>query len=433
MSGASKHPRGLPYIVGNEAAERFSYYGMKSILIVFMTSYLRTRDGIPDPMTPAEATFWYHLFGVGNYLFPLFGALVADIVWGKYRTIILLSIVYCVGHLILALDDTRAGLLLGLTVIAIGSGGIKPCVSAHLGDQYVHAGSARISQGYSLFYLAINVGALLSTILIPRILASYGPSVAFLVPGIFMACATIVFWLGRHRYARVAPTPWRVYCRELSQPGELRSLVRVGGFFCAISVFWSLFDQIGSSWVLQAEKMERVISLPFFGSFTVLPAQIQAINPFLIITLTPLFTWLVYPALENRRWLSVRGKVMTGMLLASASFVVVGVAQYWILQGYPVSIGWQCVACVILTTAEVLVSVTTLELAYTHAPQTSKSLVMSLYLLSVALGNGLAATYNGYLTGVFGDPESVSYFLFFAALPVMASVVVGRFLRMNFR
>ena len=166
----TKHPKGLPYIVGNEAAERFSYYGMKAILVVFMTSYLMDRAGARSVMTEGEATFWYHIFGMANYVVPVFGALIADALWGKYRTIILLSLVYCLGHLSLAIDDTRLGLGFGLALIAIGSGGIKPCVSAHLGDQYQHEDVAHRSEGYSLFYIAINLGAFLSTLATPLLL-----------------------------------------------------------------------------------------------------------------------------------------------------------------------------------------------------------------------------------------------------------------------
>lgn len=426
MSDRQAHPVGLPFIVGNEAAERFSYYGMKSILVVFMTTMLMNANGSPAPMSSSEATFWYHLFGVGNYLFPIVGAIVADVWWGKYRTIMVLSLVYCVGHAILAVDDTRLGLFLGLTVIAIGAGGIKPCVSAHLGDQYRESGNPRISQGYSLFYVAINVGALISTLLIPIILAWYGPRVAFAVPGIVMAFATVVFWCGRNRYTRVPPTPLSRYISELRSPAGRQALARIGALFVFVSVFWALFDQSGSSWVLQAERMNRTLELPLVGSVTVLPAQVQAINPFLIIVLTPLFSWRVYPFFERRGLLSTRAKIGCGMVLAGCSFMLVALAQHWILQGQDVSILWQCAAFLVLTVAEVMVSVTTLEVAYTHAPRASTSLVTAFYLLSVSLGNGIAALYNGYLTGLCGGPESVSYFMFFAAVVFVASLGVKR-------
>lgn len=424
-----RHPPGLGYIVGNEAAERFSYYGMKSILVVFMTTQLVTRGGISDSMSPSEATFWYHIFTMGNYLFPLVGALLADVVWGKYPTIIWLSLVYCVGHFVLALDSTRLGLLVGLSLIAIGAGGIKPCVSAHLGDQYRGEQTARISEGYSLFYIAINMGAFASSLLIPWLLEAYGAHVAFGVPGIFMALATVVFWLGRHRYQRIPPTRWSDYVHDLMQPAKRRALRHLALIFVLVAAFWALFDQMGSSWVLQAERMDRTIMLPLLGEVTILASQIQAINPLLILILTPTFAWWLYPWCERRGLLSLVGRIVVGMILAGVAFGIVALAQYWLVQRINVSIGWQVLAYVVLTVSEVMVSVTTLELTYTHSPRVSKSFVTSFYLLSIALGNGVAALYNGCLAGVFGGPETVSYFTFFAALPVIASLGAWMVLR----
>jgi POT family proton-dependent oligopeptide transporter len=418
------HPKGLAYIVGNEAAERFSYYGMKSILVVFMTTHLVTRSGEPNTMTSAEATFWYHIFGVGNYVFPLLGALLADVVWGKYRTIIALSLVYCAGHGVLAFDSTRLGLAIGLMLIAFGAGGIKPCVSAHLGDQYRGSASGLISSGYSFFYFAINVGALVSTVCIPLVLATYGPHVAFALPGIFMAIATLVFWCGRHRYVRAEPTRWTTYRAVFRGRENLIKWRNLSLLYFLLSTFWALFDQIGSSWVLQAERMERVVSLPFVGSFEILSSQLQAINPLLILVLTPLFALKIYPWCERRGWFGTAERLWLGMALAGLSFAIAGVAQARINGDDNVSVIWQVGAYVVLTVAEVLVSVTALQLAYTQAPRASTSLVTSLYLISVAFGNLWTALYNGWFASALGGPDTARYYLFFATLPIVASVAV---------
>ena len=163
-------PSGIPYIVGNEAAERFSFYGMKAILAVFMTEYLLDGSGNSAVMGDADAKFYLHSFVVAGYLFPLAGAILADWFFGKYRTILWLSIIYCLGHLSLALDETRFGLGLGLSLIAIGTGAIKPCVSAHVGDQFGANNRHLLSRVFGWFYLAINLGALASTLLTPILL-----------------------------------------------------------------------------------------------------------------------------------------------------------------------------------------------------------------------------------------------------------------------
>ena len=128
-------PKGIPYIILNEAAERFSFYGMKGILVIYMTKYLFLETGEAN-LSEENAKAYFHLFTSAVYFFPIIGALISDIFLGKYKTIILLSLVYCLGHLTLAIDPSKFGLSVGLTLIAIGSGGIKPCVSAHLGDQF---------------------------------------------------------------------------------------------------------------------------------------------------------------------------------------------------------------------------------------------------------------------------------------------------------
>ena len=161
-TATERMPSGIPYIVGNEAAERFSFYGMKTILVVFMTKYLMDSAGGPDFFTDTEAREGMAWFVASAYFFPIIGALIADAVLGKYMTIILLSIVYCLGHLTLAIDDTRIGLALGLGLIAVGSGGIKPCVSAHVGDQFGQTNASLLPKVFGWFYFSINVGALAS-------------------------------------------------------------------------------------------------------------------------------------------------------------------------------------------------------------------------------------------------------------------------------
>ena len=156
---SKKWPAGIPYIIGNEAAERFSFYGMKAILVIFMTQHLVDGAGAPAVLGEREATSLYHLFTSAVYFTPLLGALLADVFFGKYRTILGLSLVYCLGHLALALDDTRLGLSIGLGLIAAGSGGIKPCVSAHVGDQFGRGNWRLVSKVFQAFYWIINFGS----------------------------------------------------------------------------------------------------------------------------------------------------------------------------------------------------------------------------------------------------------------------------------
>lgn len=347
-SDANRWPSQVRYILGNEAAERFSYYGMKGILALYITNVLmQTRD---------YATTVIHLFGFVNYFMPMIGAWVSDRLWGRYHTILWISLCYCAGHGVMALSDLVQGvdgkllcLWVGLGLIAFGSGGIKPCVSAFMGDQFRPDQRHLLQKAYAAFYWSINLGSTASFFVIPFIRKSYGYSWAFGVPGIAMAIATLVFWTGTRRYVRVRPAGdpnwlWKLYWlylllavlvlseaigRRLDLSVVQRIIVDVaagllvigwvtrkflletdrqdqpqhgaffavswyaltkpadaaagtdGGFwrmarrrftaasvddtisvwrilaiFALIPVFWALFDQTFSTWVLQAEKMQ---------------------------------------------------------------------------------------------------------------------------------------------------------------------------------
>jgi len=411
-------PGGIPFIIGNEAAERFSYYGMKAILVVFMTTLLAGHDGQPQPMGAGEAKFWYHAFSSAIYFFPLVGAILADFLLGKFPTIMLLSIVYCAGHAALALDETRTGLAIGLALIAIGSGGIKPCVSAHVGDQFGPSNEHLLTRVFSWFYFAINLGAFASSLLTPWLLDRHGPWLAFGVPGLFMAVATLIFWLGRHTFVHVPPAGFGPLKESLGPEGRA-AICRLSIVYLFVAVFWALFDQTGSSWVLQAERLDRT-----FAGIEWLPSQVQAVNPLLVLAFIPLFSYVVWPALERFVPMPPLARIGLGLFLAAASFGIIAWAEHLIEAGGRPSIGWQVGAYAVLTAAEIMVSVTCLEFSYTQAPLPLKSLVMSLYLLSVSAGNLLAAGVNWLTTAADGAAlvTGTTYYLLFAAAMAAAAI-----------
>ena len=162
-------PGGVPYIVGNEAAERFSFYGMKAILVVFMTQYLMSAGREASFLNEAEAREAMSWFVASAYFFPVIGAIIADAILGKYLVIMILSWVYVLGHACLAMMDLpgpmleatmepKGWLMAGLFLIAVGSGGIKPCVSAHVGDQFGRGNKHLLSTVFGWFYFSINFG-----------------------------------------------------------------------------------------------------------------------------------------------------------------------------------------------------------------------------------------------------------------------------------
>lgn len=424
-------PRSIPYLIGNELAERFSYYGMKAVLVIFMTQYLMDSNQVLAPMSVADARGWYHMFNSANYFFPIIGSLIADVIWGKYKTILWLSIVYCLGHLCLALDDTRMGLTIGLTLIAMGAGGIKPVVSSNIGDQFTAKNKHLLEKIFGIFYLSINVGAFLAVIITPLLLKHYGPSIAFGFPGILMLLATIVFRIGKGKSVIMPPVGWQQYKKDIFSPQGKKAILSLGILYFFVSIFWALFDQGGSAWVLQAQQMDRVIDLRFWIfqydwlKFELLAAQIKAANPILVLLMIPLFTGVIYPAVNKVYTLKPMRKMAIGMFLAALSYVAAAIIESQIRAGVQVNVAWQMVGYILLTAGEIMLSVTGLEFSYTQAPNSMKSFIMGLWMLSMSLGNLFAAAVNFLIQRKDGTVmlDGPAYFMFFAILMIVNMVI----------
>jgi POT family proton-dependent oligopeptide transporter len=540
-------PKGVKYIIGNEGCERFSFYGMKSILQVHLTT-LFVAGGMYEQLGEENAQEMVHLFVAGVYAFPMIGAIIADRLLGKYHTILWLSLVYCLGHLVLSIgENSIGGMAIGLGLIAIGSGGIKPCVSAHVGDQFGKGNWNLVGRVFQAFYFIINFGSFFATLMIPFIRSNpdkiwilrdhpeYATSVAFAIPGILMFLATIAFWMGRHVFVHVPPHPggkvglldsigatllfmgfiglplfgWGVlsfstnvvltlssvliglwvfeerqaieqddgflavmfhsvealfkgdnkktiasldaevgedsiqrhwfFSSAAKRFGEEaaegpRAVLRIISIFFLVSVFWALFDQHASSWVRQAQRMNLDLVLPWSTSdadgksvpavLSMLPSQISALNPLMVMALIPFNTFFLYPFISKRGWEMTPLRRMTiGMMTASLAFVVVAMIQVRINAGGDedmISVLWQFFPYLIMTQAEVMVSITGLEFAYTQAPTRMKSTIMGFWLLSVSLGNKLTAVVTK-----LPDMDLLTSFWAFAALMGVAAVLFG--------
>jgi POT family proton-dependent oligopeptide transporter len=409
-----KLPTGIPHIIGNEAAERFSFYGMKAILAVFLTKYLMDGNGNPDLMSEKEATAWVHFFNTGVYLTPIVGAIVADRFFGKYKTIIFLSIVYCCGHFALALDETRNGVFLGLMLIAIGAGGIKPCVSAHVGDQFGEKNSHMLPKIFGWFYFSINLGAFTSMLLTPYALENWGPAWAFGIPGGLMVIATIVFWMGRKLFVHI-PAAGKDFTKDTFSPEGMKITMKLILIYLFVAMFWALFDQTSSKWVFQAQKMNMEV----FG-MKILPSQMQSLNPILVLTFIPIFSYVLYPFLGRFFEVTPLRKIAIGFFISIGAFALPMWIESRIQVGEAPSILWQALAYVLITAAEIMISITCLEFSYTQAPKSMKSFIMGLFMASVALGNLFTALVN-----MFGpaDLTGVAYYKFFTICIAVTAVL----------
>jgi proton-dependent oligopeptide transporter, POT family len=524
QQSSNKMPSSIWYIIGNEAAERFNYYGLRAILVTFMVAQFYNPMGSEDPavVQAAEATAnaKTHDFVAMSYLLPLFGGMVADWFWGKYKTILYLSLVYAVGNILLATSVTNEAVFTSaLMLIAMGAGGIKPCVSANVGDQFGEHNQHLMSQAFSYFYAAINGGSLLSILMIPYLKANYGAQVAFGVPAIAMIIATIFFYAGRDKYVKVPPKgdsnktmifatafislvvsylvfdkfgtyffgkdyqggtgpilgAWGIMIvivafifkkQWFAAPGNfvginlyaltnggfnaaaqkygdttiegIRSVWRIFSVFAFIPIFWALWDQSQSEWVVQAGKMD----LKWFG-LNWQAEQISFVNAGFILAFIPLFNFVVFPLIEKMGVkITPLRKLGAGFVLTALSFVMIALIQTQIdgieaqcaangtlykdlAATMKPNISLQIYAFIILTAGEVLVSITCLEYAYTQAPPSMKSTIMASYLLTVTIGNVLVSVIQNNIKGggYFAQFHGASFFWLFTGICAANAVI----------
>ncbi|MDQ6860932.1 MAG: oligopeptide:H+ symporter [Verrucomicrobiota bacterium] len=439
-------PRQIRYIIGNEGCERFSFYGMRNILTMFLVSSLLVY--LPEADREHGAKEVFHTFVIGVYFFPLLGGWLADRFVGKYHTIFWLSLVYCIGQACLAMFVTnRTGFYFGLGLIAIGSGGIKPCVAAFVGDQFDQTNKHRAKVVFDSFYWIINFGSLFASFLMPIFLRQLGPAIAFGIPGVLMFISTVILWLGRKHYIMLPPAPPNPHsflrvCRTAIASG-LRGQILAGiaaiaaivsllmipqqGFVIAACLALVAIIAFGGLGVwLQLDRLRgqhpdeaiagvrsvlRVLVLfafvtPFWSLFDqkastwVLQAnamtkptwfqssQMQALNPALVMLLIPFNNLVLYPALRRRGIeMTALRRMTVGIAFSGVAWIVVGIMQVVLDRGTAFSITWQVIPYAFLTLGEVLVSATGLEFAYSQAPLAMKSAIMAFWNLSVTIGN----------------------------------------------
>uniref|UniRef100_A0AAQ5XQ51 Solute carrier family 15 member 2 n=1 Tax=Amphiprion ocellaris TaxID=80972 RepID=A0AAQ5XQ51_AMPOC len=341
----TNYPLSICFIVVNEFCERFSYYGMKALLTLYFVTYLHWDKDL--------STAIYHAFGGLCYFTPILGALIADSWLGKFKTIIYLSIVYVIGHVVKSVGaiptvggrDVHIALsMLGLILIAFGTGGIKPCVAAFGGDQFEDEERQKF---FSIFYMSINAGSLLSTIITPILrgdVQCFGGdcyALAFGVPAALMVVALVVFIAGsgmykknplqgnillevcncvgfalRNRWYRSKHEPRRShwldwaeekYSKRLIQ--EIKMVLRVLVLYIPLPMFWALFDQQGSRWTLQATRMNMAFVRVFLH---------KMLNALLILVFVPIFDLIIYPLVGLCR-IKIT-KMATGMIFAALAF-----------------------------------------------------------------------------------------------------------------
>uniref|UniRef100_A0A4W3H066 Solute carrier family 15 member 1b n=1 Tax=Callorhinchus milii TaxID=7868 RepID=A0A4W3H066_CALMI len=464
-------PISIGFIVINEFCERFSYYGMRAVLVLYFRYFLRWDED--------QATAIYHAFVALCYFTPILGAIIADSWLGKFKTIIYLSIVYAIGQLVMSIgaiaDLTDKGIpdgkpdsltlhvalsATGLLLIALGTGGIKPCVSSFGGDQFEEHQENQRKRFFSIFYLSINAGSLISTIITPVLRSQQCGKIpqecyplAFGVPAALMVVALIVFILGSPLYKRESPQgnivvkvskcvgfaiknrfvhrskeypkrehflDWAIEKYDEHLIAQIKMVLKVLFLYIPLPMFWALFDQQGSRWTFQATVMD--------GDFTV--------NPILILIMVPIFDIVIYPLINKCKInFSPLRKITVGMLIAGLAFVVAALLQIQIdctsdddgliyiedIKANTIHMAWQIPQYFLMTCGEVIFSVTGLEFSYSQAPSNMKAVLQAGWLLTTAFGNIIVLI----VAEVSSIEEQWAEYILFASLLGAVSIIFG--------
>ncbi|EQB61646.1 solute carrier family 15 (oligopeptide transporter) member 1 [Vairimorpha apis BRL 01] len=383
-------------IIANEFCERYCFYALKTILFTFLrTEYIWSKQ---------KSTFIVHLFVSLCYLCTLIGGFLSDVVLGKYKTILYLSIVYFLGTMFLTYSsyvyNASYYMYTGLLLISFGTGGIKPCVAAFGGDQVKEKGTAKdLSKFFNFFYFSINLGSMLSTFFVPIIAEisclnrnSCYP-LAFGSSGLLLLTSIILFYLGSSNYiikkankkAIINEIKYLFYLiKEKTQQKEIKSTamlhyndaIKLKNHIMFLILLSCLFQSFSFGCCFRLNNN----SVIFSKQVQIISSQMQTFNSIFILCFIPLFSYYLYPFLEYIGWkLTPIKKMGVGILLASISFVIAATVEQFIyknsLIGKQISILWQLPQYILLTAGEIMLNMTGLEFAYSEAPEEMKTII----------------------------------------------------------
>ncbi|GFW01969.1 solute carrier family 15 member 2 [Trichonephila clavipes] len=366
----NKYPRAIFFLLGNEVCVRFSFYGIRTILTLYLVSNLNCSENFSAKI--------YHGYQIIVFISPIFSAILADAWLGKFWTIISVSILYACGNFILtfgALPNTltlmRALSIVGLSILGLGNGGIKPCISAFGGDQFKKGQEKMRQHFFALMYFAIKVGSLMANVFSPTLKADvkcFGEtscfSLAFLISALLSVIALILFLIGRPFYV-IKPAEGSVFisvvqciCNALYNKAtktvekkehwldyaddrydsvlkqDIKRLSRILILYVPLPLFWTLYGQQGSKWIIQATRMEGKISKGFY----IKPDHMLTVNPLIILVLIPIFDWGIYPLLNKINLCTTPlQRITVGGLLSVLSFIITAFIQLKIEAELPQS------------------------------------------------------------------------------------------------
>jgi proton-dependent oligopeptide transporter, POT family len=420
------HPRALSYLFATEMWERFSYYGMRSLLVLYMVKYLllpqRAADiiGLSSLKGALETLFGplaaqpfasqiYGFYTGLVYLTPILGGLVADRVLGQRRTVIIGAALMALGHFMMAFEQL---FLFALAILILGNGAFKPNISTQVGALYAPQDRRR-DRAFSIFYVGINLGAFLAPLVCGTLGEEFGWHYGFAAAGIGMTTGLVIY------LAATPSLPRDAFARR-SRPdkpldrNELRSIVALLLLFAPVSLFWATYEQQGNTITLWADQFT---DRHFFG-YEIPVTWFQAFNPFMIFAFTPLIVALWRRQGKNEPSTTI--KLAIGCLLTALAYLIM-VAAAWSAGSAKAGWLWLFAYFVVITIGELYLSPTSLSLVTKIAPPSLLSMLMGLWLATSFAGNFLA----GYLGTFWSSMSQVEFFLMLAAISGIASAAIA--------
>jgi POT family proton-dependent oligopeptide transporter len=425
------HPRALAFLFATEMWERFSYYGMRALLVLYLVNYLLApgrvesviglaalRRLLEAPFGPLDiqplASLIYGLYGGLVYLTPIFGGLLADRVLGHRRTVVIGALMMAAGHFMMAFEPL---LLFALLALILGSGAFKPNMSAQVGDLYA-AGDARRDRAYSIFYVGINLGALLAPLICGTLGEDVGWHYGFAAAGIGM-----LIGLATYLYASPMLPPDRITPVSESVPlgrDARRALGALLVLFVPTTLFWATYEQQGNTIALWADAhTDRTVDLVIWSA-TIPTTWFQAFNPLMIVAFTPLVVGLWSRQARRGREPSTLAKMALGCFGLTLAYLVMAAAA-WHAGGAKASWLWLLAYFVVLTIAELYLSPIGLSLVSKVAPRHVISMMMGVWLATSFMGGFLA----GWLGSLWSRMDKVQFFLMIAAIAAVAGIAIA--------
>jgi proton-dependent oligopeptide transporter, POT family len=428
------HPKGLAFLFTTEMWERFSYYGMRALLVLYMTKYVLIPGqagnviGLAGVRSTLEAVFGpldvqalssqlYGFYTALVYLTPIFGGLIADRLLGQRRTVVIGATLMAIGHFLMAVERL---LLFALLALIVGNGAFKPNISTQVGRLYA-PGDRRRDRAYSIFYVGINVGAFLAPLICGTLGEKAGWHYGFAAAGVGMLIGLFIYLYAMPllppdelEKARAAHIEKRPLSRD-----DWRGVAVILALFIPTALFWATYEQGGNTIVLWADaNTDRIIDL--FGFTAEIPTTwFLAVNPFMIFAFTPFVVALWKRQAANGSEPSTISKMALGCAGAALSYLVMAAAAFYAGAGQA-SWLWLFGYFVIITLGELYLSPIGLSLVTKIAPARILSMMMGVWLATSFIGGLLA----GWLGSFWSRMEKPEFFLMIAAIAALAGAAI---------